>query len=41
MYLHQLVKTDQGNTSYLVGCTDTGSYIVVDPRLDMVDDILE
>jgi glyoxylase-like metal-dependent hydrolase (beta-lactamase superfamily II) len=41
VYFKQFVKEDLGCASYLVGCTDTGSYIVVDPRLDMVEDILE
>jgi predicted ester cyclase len=41
MYLQQLVKTDQGCIGYLVGDTDAAVCAVVDPPLDMVDDILE
>ena len=41
MYFKQLVKEDLGCASYIVGCTNAGICAVVDPRLDMVDDILE
>ena len=41
MYFKQLVKEDLGCASYIVGCTNTGTCAVIDPRLDMVDDILE
>lgn len=41
MYLQQLVKTDLGGVGYLVGDTDAAVCAVVDPPLDMVDDILE
>jgi hydroxyacylglutathione hydrolase len=41
MYFKQLVKEDLGCASYIVGCTNAGVCAVVDPRLDMVDDILE
>ena len=41
MYLQQLVKTDPGCVVYLVGDTDAAVCAVVDPPLDMVDDILE
>ncbi|MDQ6661717.1 MAG: rhodanese-like domain-containing protein [Chloroflexota bacterium] len=41
MYFKQLVKEDLGCASYIVGCPDAGVCAVVDPRLDMVDDILE
>ena len=41
MYFKQLVKEDLGCASYMVGCTDAGVCAVVDPRLDMVDDILK
>src|SRR5437588_1941393 len=41
MYFKQLVKEDLGCASYMVGCTNAGVCAVVDPRLDMVDDILE
>ena len=40
MYFKQLVKEDLGCASYIVGCTSKGVCAVVDPRLDMVDDIL-
>ncbi|HLI09551.1 MAG TPA: MBL fold metallo-hydrolase [Ktedonobacteraceae bacterium] len=41
MYFKQLVKEDLGCASYIVGCPNAGVCAVVDPRLDMVDDILE
>ena len=41
MCFKQLVKEDLGCASYLVGDTDAGVCAVVDPRLDMVEDILE
>jgi hypothetical protein len=41
MYLQQLFNTDQGRACYLVGDTDAAVCAVVDPPLDMVDDILE
>lgn len=41
MYFKQLVKEDLGCASYLVGDTDAGVCAVVDPRLDMIEDILE
>ncbi len=41
MYFKQLVKEDLGCASYIVGCPDAGVCAVVDPRLDMVDHILE
>jgi len=40
MYFKQIVKEDLGCASYLVGCLNAGVCAVVDPRLDMVDDIL-
>ncbi|HLH62417.1 MAG TPA: rhodanese-like domain-containing protein [Ktedonobacteraceae bacterium] len=40
MYFKQLVKEDLGCASYIVGCTNAGVCAVVDPRLDMADDIL-
>lgn len=40
MYFKQLVKEDLGCASYIVGCTTAGVCAVVDPRVDMVDDIL-
>ncbi|HVB75142.1 MAG TPA: MBL fold metallo-hydrolase [Ktedonobacteraceae bacterium] len=41
MYFKQLVKEDLGCASYIVGCPNAQVCAVVDPRLDMVDDILE
>ena len=41
MYFKQLVKEDLGCASYIVGCVNEGVCAVVDPRLDMVEDILE
>jgi len=41
LYFKQLVKEDLGCASYIVGCTSAGVCAVIDPRLDMVDDILE
>src|SRR5258707_14977348 len=41
MYFKQLVKEDLGCASYIVGCPDAGVCAVIDPRLDMVDEILE
>ena len=41
MYFKQLVKEDLGCASYIVGCTNAGTCAIIDPRLDMVDDILE
>jgi hydroxyacylglutathione hydrolase len=40
MYFKQLVKEDLGCASYIVGCPNAGACVVVDPRLDMVDEIL-
>jgi glyoxylase-like metal-dependent hydrolase (beta-lactamase superfamily II)/rhodanese-related sulfurtransferase len=40
VYFKQLVREDLGCASYIVGCTGAGVCAVVDPRLDMVDDIL-
>jgi glyoxylase-like metal-dependent hydrolase (beta-lactamase superfamily II)/rhodanese-related sulfurtransferase len=41
LYFKQLVKEDLGCASYIVGCTSEGVCAVIDPRVDMVDDILE
>ena len=41
MYFKQLVKEDLGCASYIVGCTSAGTCAIIDPRLDMVEDILE
>ncbi len=41
MYFEQIVRQDIGCASYIVGSTDAGVAAVVDPRIDMVDDIME
>ena len=41
MYFEQIVRRDIGCAAYLVGSTDEGEAAVVDPRLDMVDEILD
>ncbi len=41
MYFKQIVKEDLGCASYIIGCTNASICAVIDPRLDMVDDILE
>ncbi|HYX50093.1 MAG TPA: MBL fold metallo-hydrolase, partial [Ktedonobacteraceae bacterium] len=41
MYFKQLVKEDLGCASYIVGCTSASTCAIIDPRLDMVEDILE
>lgn len=41
MYFEQIVRQDIGCASYVVGSTDAGEAAVVDPRIDMVDEILE
>lgn len=40
MYFKQLVKEDLGCASYIIGCPGAGVCAVVDPRIDMVDEIL-
>jgi hydroxyacylglutathione hydrolase len=40
MYFKQIVREDLGCASYIVGCPNAGTCAVVDPRLDMVDEIL-
>lgn len=41
MYFEQIVRQDIGCASYVVGSTDAGVAAVIDPRIDMVDEILE
>ena len=41
MYLQPLVKADLSVAGYLIGDTDAAVCAVVDPPLDMIDDILE
>ncbi len=40
MYFKQIIREDLGCAAYLVGSTDEGVLAVVDPRVDMVDEIL-
>jgi glyoxylase-like metal-dependent hydrolase (beta-lactamase superfamily II)/rhodanese-related sulfurtransferase len=40
MYFAQILRSDIGCAAYLVGSTDAGEAAVVDPRIDMVDEIL-
>ena len=40
MYFRQILRTDIGCAAYLVASDDTGLAAVVDPRIDMVDEIL-
>lgn len=41
MFFEQIVRQDIGCAAYIVGSTDAGLAAVVDPRIDMVDEILE
>lgn len=40
MYFQQILRTDIGCAAYLVGSTQAGLAAVVDPRIDMVEEIL-
>ena len=40
MYFEQIVRQDIGCAAYLVGSTDAGEAAVIDPRIDMVDELL-
>ncbi|MDW8059320.1 MAG: rhodanese-like domain-containing protein [Thermomicrobium sp.] len=40
MFFHQILRTDIGCASYVVGSTDAGLAAVIDPRIDMVEEIL-
>lgn len=40
MYLEQFVRSDIGCASYLIGSTETGEAAAIDPRIDLVDEIL-
>jgi hydroxyacylglutathione hydrolase len=40
MYFKQLIREDMGCASYIVGCPEAGVCAVVDPRIDMVDEII-
>jgi hydroxyacylglutathione hydrolase len=41
VFFEQIIRQDIGCASYVVGSTDAGLAAVVDPRIDMVDEILE
>lgn len=41
MYFEQILRRDIGCAAYLVGSTDSGEAAAVDPRIDMVDEIIE
>jgi len=41
MFFQQILREDIGCAAYLVGSTQVGEAAVVDPRLDMVDEILD
>lgn len=40
MFFEQFIRNDIGCAAYLAGSTDAGEAAVIDPRIDMVDDIL-
>lgn len=40
MYFEQIVRQDIGCAAYIVGSTDAGVAAVIDPRIDMVDELL-
>ena len=40
MYFEQIVRHDIGCAAYVVGSTDAGEAAVIDPRIDMVDELL-
>lgn len=41
MFFHQILRTDIGCAAYIVGSNDAGLAAVVDPRIDMVEEILD
>lgn len=41
MYFQQILRDDIGCAAYLVGSNDAGEAAVIDPRIDMVDEILD
>ncbi len=41
MYFEQILRRDIGCAAYMVGSTDSGEVAVIDPRIDMVDEILD
>jgi rhodanese-related sulfurtransferase/glyoxylase-like metal-dependent hydrolase (beta-lactamase superfamily II) len=40
VYFEQIVRHDIGCAAYIVGSTDAGEAAVIDPRIDMVDELL-
>ncbi|MBX6343299.1 MAG: MBL fold metallo-hydrolase, partial [Thermomicrobiaceae bacterium] len=40
MFFQQIVRSDIGCAAYLIGSTERGEAAVVDPRLDMVEEVL-
>jgi glyoxylase-like metal-dependent hydrolase (beta-lactamase superfamily II)/rhodanese-related sulfurtransferase len=40
VYFEQIVRHDIGCAAYVVGSTDAGEAAVIDPRIDMVDELL-
>lgn len=40
MYLRQLLNDDTACASYVFGCKSTGTFAVVDPHLDLVDEYI-
>lgn len=41
MYFEQILRRDIGCAAYMAGSTEKGEVAVVDPRIDMVDEIIE
>jgi hydroxyacylglutathione hydrolase len=41
MFFQQILRTDIGCAAYVVASTDAGLAAVIDPRIDMVDEILD
>ncbi len=41
MYFEQILRRDIGCAAYMVGSTNSGEVAVIDPRIDMVDEILD
>jgi hydroxyacylglutathione hydrolase len=41
MFFQQIVREDLGCAAYIVGSTDAGECVVVDPRLDEVDELID
>lgn len=41
MFFEQILRADIGCAAYLVGSNDAGEAAIVDPRIDMVDELIE